>query len=268
MNIYVNENIYSFEHEVTAFEVRDAIKKDADIIIFNGFIIKEDIALKDNDKIVLIKRGEIPTKQELEYLLVSRHSPEVHEKIKNAKVAIAGLGGLGSNVAVLLARMGIGKLVLVDYDVVEPSNLNRQQYFLKHIGMRKTDALAQIIADINPFVTVQTKNVFVERDNIKFIFSDVDVIVEAFDNPKSKATLVNEVLIQMSSKKIVASSGVGGYFSSNLIKTKRVTENFYLVGDGFSQARPGLGLMAPRVSIAASHQANMVIRILLSQDEA
>ncbi|OPJ55189.1 sulfur carrier protein ThiS adenylyltransferase ThiF [Alkalithermobacter paradoxus] len=268
MNIFVNEKIYSFEYGVTAFEVRDIIKKDADIVVFNGFIIKEDVILKENDRLVLIKRGEIPDKEELEHLLVSRHTPSVHQKIKNAKVGIAGLGGLGSNVALLLSRMGVGKLLLVDFDVVEPSNLNRQQYFIRHIGMKKVDALTEIIGEINPFVSIESKNVFVEQSNIQSIFSDVDIIVEAFDNPKSKAALVNEVLTKMPDKKIIAASGMGGYFSSNLIKTKRVTDKFYLVGDEFSEARPGQGLMSPRVCIAASHQANMVIRILLCQDNA
>lgn len=267
MNIYVNEKKYLFENKITAFEVKNIIKEDADIIVYNGFIIKEDVLLCDNDKLSLITRGEMPSKEELEHLLVSRHTPGIHEKIKNSKIGIAGLGGLGSNIAISLARIGIGQLTLVDFDVVEPSNLNRQQYFVKHIGMQKTDALKEIISECNPFVNLETKDIFLDENNIEEVFKDVDIIVEAFDNPKSKAVLVNTVLSKMKDKKIVAASGLAGHFSSNSIVTKKVKDNFYIVGDSISEARPGCGLMAPRVGVAANHQANMVLRLILGEEE-
>lgn len=266
MNIYVNEKKYFFENNISAFKVKNLIKKEADIIVYNGFIIKEDVLLCDNDKLSLIKRGEIPDKEELEHLLVSRHTPGIHEKIKNSKVGIAGLGGLGSNIAISLARIGIGQLILVDFDLVEPSNLNRQQYFIKHIGMKKTDALEEIIAQCNPFVDLKTNDIFLDENNIEEIFKDVDIIVEAFDNPRSKAVLVNTVLSKMPHKKIVAASGLAGHFSSNSIITKKIKDNFYIIGDSISEAKPGCGLMAPRVGVAASHQANMVLRLILGEE--
>lgn len=266
MKIYVNEELKEVSNGVTLFSLKEQIKKDADVVIYNGFIVKEDLALKDGDSIVFIKKGEIPSKEEMEAQLVARHTPNVHEKVKKVSVGIAGLGGLGSNVAVSLARIGIGRLLLVDFDIVEPSNLNRQQYFIKHIGMKKTDALKEIISWCNPFVKVDTVDTFIDENNIADIFNDVDIIVEAFDNPVSKAVITNEVLIKMKNKKIVAASGMAGYFSSNSICTTKINDSFYLVGDRENGAKPGMGLMAPRVSIAANHEANAVLRIIMGEE--
>jgi sulfur carrier protein ThiS adenylyltransferase len=267
MNIFLNEKKFHLENNMSLFQLKALIKKDADVVIYNGFPLKEDMPLKENDKVVFIKKGEIPKKEELEALMAARHTPLVHEKLKKFKVGIAGLGGLGSNTAISLARMGIGKLLLVDFDVVEPSNLNRQQYFVRHIGMKKTDALKEIIMDCNPFIQVETKDLFLTEENIAKTFKDVDIIVEAFDNPEYKASLVNIFLKDLKDKKLVSASGMAGYFSSNTIKTTRIKENFYMVGDGVSEAQPGCGLMAPRVAIAANHEANAVIRIILDQKD-
>ncbi|MCY6484185.1 sulfur carrier protein ThiS adenylyltransferase ThiF [Clostridium aestuarii] len=265
MNIFVNEKKFTLEENATVYEIRDVFKKDADVVILNGFIIKEDFTLKDNDKVILIKKGEVPTKEELENLLVARHTPKVHEKVKKACVGIAGLGGLGSNVAVSLARIGIGKLVLVDFDIVEPSNLNRQQYLIKHLGVTKTEAMKELISEINPFVEVEIKNEYITQENALSIFEGVDIIVEAFDNPQAKAALVNVILSNKRDKIVVAASGMAGYFSNNTIKTKKVNENFYLIGDETNEAKQGCGLMAPRVAIAANHQANTVLRLIMKE---
>lgn len=266
MRIFVNEKNSNVEENITAFNVRDNFKKDADVVIVNGFIINEDAFLKEDDRLVLIKRGEMPSEEELEALLAARHTVGVHEKVKKASVGIAGLGGLGSNIAVSLARIGIGKLLLVDFDVVEPSNLNRQQYFIKHIGMFKTKAMKELLHEINPFVKVETIDKYITKENAVEIFKDIDIIVEAFDNPKSKADLINTLLSEFANKPVVAASGMAGYFSNNTIKTRKINENFYLIGDGISEAKPGCGLMAPRVSIAANHQANTVLRIIMKEE--
>lgn len=267
MEIKINDKKTEMDNGTTLFQIKEFYKPDADIIIYNGFPIKDDLKLKENDNIFLIKRGEIPSKEDFEYTLVSRHSPGVHEKVRVASVGIAGLGGLGSNIAIMLARLGIGKLKLVDFDVVEPSNLNRQQYFIRHLGMKKTDAMQEILADINPFVEVETIDVFLDEKNIKDIFNEVDIIVEAFDVSTSKAIIVNTVLHEMPEHYIVAASGLAGYFSNNIIQTKRIGEKFYLVGDDISEAKPGSGLMAPRATLAASHQANTVLRIIMGELE-
>ena len=227
MNIFLNEKEIVVDEEVTAFSIREEFKRDADIIVLNGFIIKEDIPLNSDDRLTLIKRGEMPSKEELEALMISRHTPGVHEKIKGARVGIAGLGGLGSNVAVSLARIGIGYLKLVDFDVVEPSNLNRQQYFVRHLGMKKTTATRELISEINPFVEIDTEDIFIDEKNIDTLFSDVDIIVEAFDNPNSKAVLINTVLKTMPGKVTVAASGMAGYFSNNTIITRNKSTNSF-----------------------------------------
>lgn len=265
MNIYLNEKFKNIKDNATAFEIRSLFKNDADVLILNGHMIKEDIVLSENDKLTLIKKGEVPLKEDLESLMVARHTPGVHEKVKNATVGIAGLGGLGSNIAISLARLGVGKLVLVDFDVVEPSNLNRQQYYIRHIGMKKTDALKEIINEINPYVELETKDTYLDESNVASIFKDADIVVEAFDNPLCKAILVNTILTNYKEKYIVSASGVAGYFSNNNIKTKKAMKNLYVVGDGINEAKVGCGLMAPRVAIAANHQANTVLRIILGE---
>ncbi|KOF56749.1 thiamine biosynthesis protein ThiF [Clostridium sp. DMHC 10] len=266
MKICVNEKLKDIPYETMLFSLKNEIKEDADVIVYNGFIMKNDIKLKDGDCIVFIKKGEIPSKDEMEAQLMARHTPEVHNKIKKFSIGIAGLGGLGSNAAVSLARVGVGKLLLVDFDVVEPSNLNRQQYFIKHIGMKKVEALKEVISWCNPFVEVDTLDTFINKNNAVDIFKNVDIIIEAFDNPVSKAVLTNAVLTKMRDKKIICASGMAGYFSSNTIRTKKVNKNFYLVGDMENEAKPGVGLMAPRVSIAANHEANAVLRIIMNEE--
>jgi len=266
VQIFVNEKSFKYT-EISLFELRGIHKKDADISILNGFPTNENTMLKDGDKITLIKRGEVPSENELENLMMARHTPQIHEKLKQATVAIAGLGGLGSNVAISLARIGVGKLILVDFDVVEPSNLNRQQYYISQIGMCKTEALKSTLMQINPFITYKTHDVYVAENNLENLFNSADIIVEAFDVAENKAMLINSVLAHFPTKKIVAASGIAGSFSSNLIQTKRPFENLYLVGDDVNEATFNCGLMAPRVAIAANHQANMVLRLIIGDDK-
>lgn len=265
MKVFVNEKEFTVKEDTYISHIKEELKKDADIIILNGAPIKDDIELTEGDKITLIKKGEIPSRDELQSLLIARHTPGVFEKCRHAVIGIAGLGGLGSNVAISLARVGIGKLILVDYDVVEPSNLNRQQYFIRHIGMYKTEALKELINEINPFTEIEIRTIFLDKSNIEECFKKADAIVEAFDEPKCKAELVNTVLSKLPNKPIVAASGMAGYFSNNIIKTKRVMKNLYIAGDKVSEAKIGCGLMAPRVAIAANHQANMILRIILGE---
>ena len=266
MKILINEKESEVE-ELSAFALKERIKKDADIVILNGFPIKEDMKLEAGDKITFIKRGEIPSESELEALILSRHTPLVHEALKKGRVAIAGIGGLGSNVAISLARVGVGYIKIIDFDVVEPSNLNRQQYFIDQIGMKKVEALKANLQRINPFIKLVTVEENITKDNVENIFNDVDIIVEAFDNPINKAMLVNEVLSKFKEKKLVAASGMAGFYSNNIIQTKKINSRLYICGDLINEARVGEGLMAPRVGIAANHEANMVVRLLLNEED-
>lgn len=270
ISIYANEKKINVKLGTTVKELWKDIKPDADVVILNGFPLSEEEQenkiLREGDRVVLIKRGEIPSKEELEFLLVARHTPGVYEKLKKASVGIAGLGGLGSNVAISLARVGIGKLVLVDYDVVEPSNLNRQQYYIKHIGMFKTDALREILCEINPYVNVITHTELINRDNIQKLFSDIDVLVEAFDSPEEKKMLIETFHKYFPSKPIVSASGLAGFYSSNSIRVRKVSKTLYIVGDETHSSGVGEGLMAPRVGITAHMQANTVVRIILGEE--
>ena len=209
----------------------------------------------------------MPGREVLKAMIASRNSPELNAALASGCVGVAGLGGLGSNIALSLARTGVAKLVLADFDVVEPSNLNRQQYFVRHIGMKKTDALKELIAEVNPFVEVVTHDITLTAANVAEIFAPCGVICEAFDNVAGKAMMVNEAGASLRDKKIVGASGMAGHFSSNLIKTVKFARNVYLCGDLQNAAGVGQGLMAARVAICANHQANLAIRLLMGLEE-
>ena len=263
MRVRVNEKVLSLDEGMTLFRLRELCKPEADLVIYNGFPVPADLGLKDGDTVQLIRRGEAPTLQEMEGLMVARHTPGVHEALKKATVGIAGLGGLGSSCAVALCRMGIGTLVLADFDVVEPSNLNRQQYFVDQIGMYKTEATRQNLQRINPYVRLETHCLMLDESNIPRIFSGASVVVEAFDRAEMKAMIVKTVLSAMPGVSVVAASGVAGYGDGNEVRVAELTQHLFIIGDGRSEARPGMGLMAPRVGIAAHQQANTAVRIIL-----
>lgn len=198
--------------------------------------------------------------------LKERHSPETQLCLSRGKVAIAGLGGLGSNVAFALARIGVGHLHLIDFDRVDLTNLNRQQYFLEHVGMYKTDALKAQLLRINPYLDIRIDCLQVTEKNLTGLFGEDDIICEAFDDPEAKAILVCGILEHYPEKKLIAASGLAGYESSNLIHTRRVSHNFYLCGDESTEAVYGKGLMAPRAALCAAHEANMITRLLLGEE--
>lgn len=266
MRIKVNEEYIEVFERVSCFQLRDVVKSEADIIILNGFPIKKDKLLKKGDCISFIKKGEIPNKGELESLLVARHTPMVYEKVKKASIGIAGAGGLGSNVALSLARIGVNNIKIVDFDIVEPSNLNRQQYYIKDIGEYKVNAIKRNLREVNPFINVTAIIDRLNKDNIKENFDDVDIIIEAFDNPECKAEISNVVLTEMMDKVLIASSGMAGYYPSNDIITRKINNRFYICGDGVNEAKEGNGLMAPRVAICANHMANCALRIILGEE--
>ncbi|MBE6051382.1 MAG: sulfur carrier protein ThiS adenylyltransferase ThiF [Clostridium sp.] len=215
----------------------------------------------------MLENIKIPSKEELEEALDKRFSKEIYEKLKNAKVAVAGLGGIGSHIAVNLARSGVGKIHLVDFDRVDLTNLNRQAYTIEHLGRLKTEALREILLKINPYLDITIETVKVTEDNVLSIFKDYPIVCEAFDNPDNKALLVNNLLEHYKEMKVVSSSGMAGYGSSNEIKTIKVMKNFYLCGDRVTDAYSGIGLMSGRVNICSGHASNMVIRLILGIEE-
>ena len=196
--------------------------------------------------------------------LLKRNVKGIAKKLKETKVCILGLGGLGSNVAVLLARAGIGSLKLVDFDTVEASNLNRQQYRISHIGLKKTEIMKTIIKEINPFVEVDTLDIKVNRENIYSIVGDIEIVVEAFDRAETKAMTLEELLAKKN-KIVVSASGMAGLGSANEIITRKIKDNFYLIGDNYSDYEECSGIMSTRVMLCAAHQANMVLRLILGE---
>lgn len=266
MKIRINEKPVVIDDNQTLERVAELHKAGADVLILNGFPASVDMALKDGDELFLIRRGEVPTSEELEGMMSARHTPGVHARLKNAAVGVAGVGGLGSAIAIALARVGVGRLVIADFDVVEPSNLNRQQYFTDQVGYFKVEAMAENLQRINPYISVEAHRLLLDTENIPSVFTGCQVVVEAFDRADMKAMLVNRVLESMPQCTVVAASGVAGYGPGNSILTRKISSRLYIVGDSISEAVPGNGLMAPRVGIAASHQANQVIRIILGED--
>lgn len=265
MLVKINENFVEVEMGVTVNLLKERLYPNADVVVYNGHIVNGDLVVNDGDIVVFIKKGEIPSENELETLMVARHTPGVHEKLKKGKIAIAGLGGLGSNIAVSLARMGVGYLKLIDYDVVEPSNLNRQQYFTHQIGMLKTDALKENLLRINPYLHYKFLNEFITENNIEEIFKDVDIVIEAFDKAEYKSMLVRFVSKNFPDKKIIAASGIAGLKDPFTMKVTKLSKNVYVVGDLVNEAKPGQGLMATRVAVAANIQANLAVNIILEE---
>ena len=139
----------------------------------------------------------IPTKEEWIKALKDRHGVNFQKKISSTTVAVCGLGGLGSNTAICLARAGIGKLILIDFDKVDITNLHRQQYKTNQIGISKTEALQENLKEINPYLETEIHTMQLDENNAKNILSDADIICEAFDNAEAKASIVNFVLSEM-----------------------------------------------------------------------
>ena len=198
----------------------------------------------------------IPSREEFRRALVQKQGEEIVQKLEQATVAICGVGGLGSNVAINLARAGIKKLILVDFDRVDVTNLQRQQYKASQVGEAKAFAL------VENFIELEAYDEKITEENIDMFVANADVVCEAFDNPEAKSMLVNAVLEKYPQKYLVAASGMAGTDDANSIKTRKISKHFYLCGDGKSDVTQGLALLAPRVQICAAHEALTIIRII------
>lgn len=199
--------------------------------------------------------------------LENRHGKALQQRFSSAAVAVCGLGGLGSNIAVALARAGIGRLILIDFDRVDLTNLHRQQYRADQIGTYKTDALTENLREIAPYLQIRAVTQRITEENYGELLKDADIICEAFDDPEAKAMLTNGVLETMPEQYLVAASGMAGMGTPNAIRTRRITKRFYLCGDGTSDVSDAIGLAAPRVMLCAAHQAHTVLRILAGEYE-
>lgn len=209
----------------------------------------------------------IPSREVMREALNIRHGEDLQNKISAARVAVCGLGGLGSNIAIALARAGVGHLHLIDFDRVDLTNLNRQQYAVGQLGQYKTDALRETLSLISPYCDVTCDTIQVTEENLPDLLKTEDYICEAFDRAEAKAMLVSGVLEHFPEKYLVAGSGLAGLGSANTIQTRRVSQRFYLCGDGTSDSSVGLGLVASRVLVCAAHEANMILRLIAGERE-
>jgi sulfur carrier protein ThiS adenylyltransferase len=185
------------------------------------------------------------------------------EAVKKVKIGIAGAGGLGSNCIHALVRCGFEKFVVVDFDIVSVSNLNRQLYFPEQVGLPKVESLKKMLKQLNSDLEIHTFQERITNKNVSGYFDDCDCIVEAFDNPESKALLVNAFI--GSKKLLVSVSGIGGYGKSDRIVTRKIRSNFFMVGDGISEVGALVKPFAPCVMIAAAKQADIVLDWVLSR---
>ncbi len=199
---------------------------------------------------------------DLEKQLFAKHDLKVLAVLSKSVVGIAGAGGIGSNVAVTLARLGIGKLIIADFDIIEPADLNRQQYFIEQIGRPKVEALEENLRKINPFSQYDVHNVRVGPENVAGIFSEADILVEAFDKAEMKQMLIETWLSLFPDRPIIAASGLAG-FGKNRKLHQRKLGNLYICGDEETECEECISPMAPRVAIVANMQANLVLELLM-----
>ena len=193
----------------------------------------------------------------------SKRDPYAFPIWQKATVGIAGLGGLGSNIAVSLARAGIGKLIIADYDIVTLENLNRQQYNISQIGKLKVDAIAEYIHSFNPFIELILHSVLITPENFDSIFDEADLLLEAFDEAEQKEMLISCWTSSFPNKHIIAASGIAGYGKNETIHTEHYGF-LHIVGDLESELTEGISPIATRVALIANVQANLALELLAS----
>ena len=196
----------------------------------------------------------------------SAHDPKIVSKLQNSIIGIAGAGGLGSNIAVSLTRAGIGKLIISDFDKIEPSNLNRPQFFIDQIGTPKVIALLENLKKISRFTEYQVHEIKLNEENIPIIYKDVDILIEAFDKAEMKKTLIETWFMNYPNKPLIAASGLSGWGKNEILHTRKI-DNLYICGDEETNLIEGISPMAPRVGIVANMQANLVLELLLNNYE-
>ena len=198
--------------------------------------------------------------------LAARIGPAARERLRAACVGIAGAGGLGSNIAVMLARSGVGHLCIVDFDAVDESNLNRPLYLRRHVGAPQVEALADQRRAIDPEIVVDARCERVTAANARALFAGCPLVCEAFDAPEAKALLVEELLAQPDGPVVIAGNGMAGLGPADQIVTRRLGRRLYLCGDGRSDVGAGQVLYAPRVALCAAQQALLALRLILGEE--
>jgi sulfur carrier protein ThiS adenylyltransferase len=194
--------------------------------------------------------------------IFARNVPGSTAMLAASTVAVAGCGGLGSNAAVALVRAGVGSLILVDQDVVEESNLNRQHFFRQDLGRSKVEALADHLRAINPAVKLELHALALTAGAAPRLLGAADLLIEAFDRAEAKRWLLEAWCRAFPERFVVCASGLSGLGRTEAITVKR-TGKIILCGDEQSDASEGL--CAARVAIVANMQANLAIEALVER---
>jgi sulfur carrier protein ThiS adenylyltransferase len=267
VRVYLNGNPCELAAGQTIGGVLQQYCQGAHVVIVNSVPVSDlSTAVREGDHVRFFMRGCLPEQRELEALIFARQPESITGSLKAGCVGIAGAGGLGSVLAENLARSGVGKLVIADFDCVEPSNLNRQRYSLEQIGLPKVQALADNISRFNPFITVVAVHERITVENAAALFKGCGIVAECLDSAAEKASLVSGMLKHMPQAKIVAASGLAGIGDGADIVVRKIGSRLYLVGDAVSDAASGAGLFASRVGIAASMQSHVIIRLLAGEE--
>jgi len=266
IRIYINDSLHTVAAGTTLAQARARFCVGTATAILNTAVNpRPETVLHEHDRLYLFAHTGTYTDTDLSALMLERQPREATVKLRGACIGIAGAGGLGSVVAENLARAGIGRLVIADHDVVEPSNLNRQRYFLRQLGLPKTAALANTLRECCPFVQVDAVQETINADNCVRVFGSCAIVCECLDAAESKAALVTALRRQLPDVPIVAASGLAGCGSARSITVRTVSDKLYVVGDQHSDSAEGPGLFAGRVGIVASMQAHVIIQLLLEQ---
>ncbi len=255
MKIVLNGELTEVSEETTE-ELRKNRFPDADTVIVDGVPVGEDTGLEEYSLVYICRLEE-----GIADAITERCPGGISGILRKSTVGIAGAGGLGSNIATYLARSGVGRIIIADYDRVEPSNLNRQNFNLSHLGLFKVDAISAVISQINPEVEVVAYVAKVDRDNMADIFRGCDIICEAFDAAAEKTRFVEGVSSLLPGIPLVCGSGMAGIGDTDSMTIRKMSDTLYLCGDGVSEAGEE-GIMAPRVAVCAGMMANKVLQIL------
>ena len=241
----------------------DSLGSDA-LWLLNGFAFSNDPVLADGDNLLCVSRTKAPDRITYDAIWTARYGERIYNRLKESHIPVCGAGGLGSHIAISLARLGIGGLTIIDKDVVDITNLGRQAYEMNDLGKPKVEALKNILHRINPFINVTAVHTTINESNYDEYLKGYPYVIEAFDSAENKANLTSYVLTHYPETTLIGASGVSGYDHPNTVQTKTLLSKYYQTGDGHSES--SLGLLAPRVMLCAAHEATMLLHLLLTED--
>ncbi|MBO5518804.1 MAG: sulfur carrier protein ThiS adenylyltransferase ThiF [Candidatus Methanomethylophilus sp.] len=263
MHITVDGKKTELSEGTSISELKETQTSDFIYAMVNGRHEESDYVLSDGDTVRIVKKGD--SEEDISgHSLIQRYSAEKYERISKTGVGIAGLGGIGSHVAAALVRTGIKDLVIADFDCVDITNLSRQNYSMKDLGLPKSEATERVLKSIAPWIKVEAHNIRLTEDNVAEIFGNCDIVIEAFDSPEAKAMLVSAMYESHPEKWIVSCSGMAGFDSTSTMDIKRRFGHVVIVGDGVSD-KDEVGLVATRVMTCAGMMAHTAVRLILEE---